>query len=179
MKLDIEKVDLPRQFSGQKFVSVEDIKSSRMSSGATYQTLKTISTVMDDYYLDPLIGFFPVVGDVVSTLTSLPFIFVALFEIRSVPLTLAVTANVMKDSVIGMLPFWIGDILDFFVKANKQNYKLIVGYVEGDQEIKRQVNQTAKVSALIIGVLAFIGYWIGTWAISLGSWLWETVSSMF
>jgi len=178
MKLKIEKVDLPEKFVGQKFVEVEDIKSLRMSSGETYQMLRTISTWMDDYYLDPLIGLVPVVGDVLSTVTSLPFIYVALFEVRSIPLTLAVTANVLKDSVIGMIPFFIGNILDFFVKSNRKNYQLIIGYAEGDKEVKKEVNRTATASAIIIGVLLIIGYYIATWAWSLGSWVINYISSI-
>ena len=30
----------------------------------SYQTIKSVKTLMDDYYLDPLLGLIPVVGDI-------------------------------------------------------------------------------------------------------------------
>jgi len=129
-----------------------------VQGSSSYQMLKSIYTLMDDYYLDPLIGLVPVVGDVFTMLTSLPFIFVALFEIGSVPLTLAVIANTLKDSVVGMLPFYIGNILDFFVKSNKENYRLIVGYVEGDEQVREEVRRTAIRSSILIVLLLLVVY---------------------
>jgi len=159
-----------------KTFSKKSALMKNVQGSTSYQMLKSIYTLMDDYYLDPLIGLVPVVGDVLTTLTSLPFIFVALFDIGSVPLTLAVIANTLKDSVIGMLPFYIGNILDFFVKSNKENYRLIVGYVEGDEQVREEVRRTAIWSAILIAILLLIAYALISLVGSLISTVWGWIA---
>ncbi len=36
-----------------------------------------------------------------------------------------------------------GDIIDFFHRANIQNMQMILGFVEGDEAVIKQVNQRA------------------------------------
>lgn len=61
-------------------------RTKRLGSGADFKILKVIYKVMDKWRLDPIIGFFiPGLGDVITTVFTIPFIFTSIFKLRSVP----------------------------------------------------------------------------------------------
>ena len=141
-----------------------------------YRLIRTIKNVMDRYYLDPFIGlFFPTVGDIFSSVMTLPFLTISLFKVKSLPLTLAILYNMLMDTMLGIIPLWIGDLLDIFNRSYSKNYRLIVGFVEGDQEVIQEVNRKAVLTAVGILVLCFIIYWLTKAVIYLTSELWEWV----
>ena len=144
-----------------------------------YQTMGSLTRYMDRYYLDALIGFVPGWGDAIAVLSVVPFIYFSLRVIRSIPLTLAVLNNALRDVLMGMIPFFVGDIIDFFHRTNIQNMEMIQGFVDGDETIIRQVSQRAWQSAVVLVVLLLlIGLMI--WAlISFGSYLYSLVTSVF
>lgn len=142
-----------------------------LKESASYTMVKGISKVMDDYYLDGFIGFIPFVGDLITLVTGGPAIYVALCKVKSIPLTLAVISNLLLDALVGMIPMWIGNICDFFFKGNKRNYKLIVGFVEDDKEIIKQVNQRAITTLIWIGVLCYLIYLMIGLVADLASWI--------
>lgn len=114
---------------------------------------------LDDYYLDPILGFIlPGVGDAITASFSLPLIYLALFKIRSIPLALALAYNVLLDWLLGMLPFFIGDLIDLFNKAYKRNYSLVVGFLDDDQAIIREVRRKSAYMAAAIVVLCLLIY---------------------
>ena len=66
----------------------------------TFQAMTTIKRIMDDFMLDPIVGFFlPAVGDILSALCALPFIYFSLFKVKSVKLTLACIFNTWPTCV--------------------------------------------------------------------------------
>lgn len=79
--------------------------------------------------LDPIIGLVPFAGDIVSFLISL-LIIIALTR-NGLPTSLIVrmVGNVLLDLLIGGIPI-LGDVWDFFHKANRKNLKLARGYFE-------------------------------------------------
>lgn len=145
----------------------------------SYQMTQTIARWMDKYFLDPLIGLIPGLGDVLSSLLVFPFIYVAAVKVRSLPLTLAVIFNVLRDMAIGLIPFWVGNILDFFNRAYLQNCRLIVGFVEDDREIIREVNRKAFWMGVGIVVCCFLIYWLISIAIAATAWAFNFISSLF
>lgn len=88
--------------------SSEEIKKSR-----SYRLISAMATAMDRYCLDPAIGLVPCVGDVLGSVFALSFIYVSLFKVRSVALTLAVVYYNLIDILLGLLPFWVGNVIDF------------------------------------------------------------------
>lgn len=138
----------------------------------SYKTIQGISRIMDDYYIDPIIGFiFPAgIGDALPALLIIPYVYISLFIIHSIPLTLAVIYNTIKDILLGMIPFFIGDIIDIFNKGYKQNRKLIIGFVEDDREIINDVNRKAVGMAIGIIIVCVLIYFCIKWIIELGSW---------
>lgn len=132
----------------------------QLEEDSSYLLCKNVAKYMDDYYLDPLLGFFlPSVGDMITQLLSLPYIYVSLCKIKSIPLTLAIIYNMLIDVLIGCVP-WLGDIIDCFYKSNRKNYRLIVGFVEDDEQIKHEVNRKALRTAIFIFIVCLIIYWV-------------------
>ncbi len=130
-------------------------KQEEIKQSSEYQLVEKVAFLMDKCFLDPILGFFmPELGDFITSLTVLPSIYVSMFVVRSLPLTLAVISNMMMDTLVGMVPF-IGDVADIFYRSNVKNYTLITGFVEEDKETIKSVNKRAVWTAIFI---AFMGY---------------------
>lgn len=112
-------------------------------------------------------------GDIVSSLVAVPAIYYSLLVVRSVPLTLAVTLNVVADVVLGMLPFMAGDVIDFFFRSYGRNLDLITGYINGDKQVVTQVRRKAVISAIAIVVLLALIVVLLKVAWVLGQWAWQ------
>ena len=134
-------------------------RRQRLMDNKAYQTMEGLTRYMDRYYLDALIGVIRV--------------------IKSLPLTLAVLNNALRDVLLGMIPFFVGDIIDIFHRANTQNMQMIQGFVDGDEAIIKQVNQRAWQSAIVLFVL-FLLIALMIWLlISFGSYLYSLLASVF
>ena len=107
----------------------------------------------DRYYLDAIIGFIPGWGDAFSLLCAAPFVYFSARVVKSVPLTLAIINNALRDILLGLIPFFVGDIIDVFHRSNVRNMAMVRGFVEGDETVIRQVNQRAWQAAAVLGLL--------------------------
>ncbi|MBQ3656362.1 MAG: DUF4112 domain-containing protein [Bacteroidales bacterium] len=126
----------------------------------SYKLVKGISKLFDKYFVDGILGFVvPEIGDILTGVLALPFLYVSMFKIKSLALTLAVLYNTLLDCLIGLVP-WVGDALDFFHRAYSKNYALIVGYVEDDEKIIKKVKRDAVKSAVGIAVFAVACYFL-------------------
>ena len=152
------------------------LRRKRLMENKVYQAMGSVTRYMDRYYLDALMGFVPGWGDAIALLSVVPFVYFSSRVIRSIPLTLAVLNKALRDVLMGMIPFFVGDIIDFFHRANIQNMEMIQGFVDGDETVIRQVNQRAWQSAVVLVVLLLlIGLMI--WAlVSFGSYLYSLVT---
>lgn len=149
----------------------KEAKREELMNTAAYRVMDMTAKYMDKYFLDPLIGLLPGgVGDVLSSFLALPFIYFALVRVKSIPLTLAVICNILKDALLGSLPFFIGDIIDVFNRSYISNLKLITGYVNDDRAVIREVNRKAFWSAVLIVVLCVLIYFVVKWTIELADW---------
>ena len=156
-----------------------ELRRHRLMDNKAYQTMEILTRYMDRYYLDALIGVIPGWGDAIALICVVPFIYFSARVIKSVPLTLAVLNNALRDVLLGMIPFFVGDIIDIFHRANTQNMQMIQGYVDGDQTVIKQVNQRAWQSAIVLIVLLLL-IALMIWAlISFGSYLYSLVASIF
>lgn len=144
-----------------------------------YQTMVSLTRYMDRYYLDALIGIVPGWGDAIALLSVVPFVYFSSCVIKSVPLTLAVLNNALRDVLMGMIPFFVGDVIDFFHRANIQNMGMIQGFVDGDEAIIRQVNQRAWQSAIFLVVLLLLIALMIWLLVSFGSYLYSLLASLF
>ena len=127
-----------------------------MQIDSDFWLLKKIYVAMDQWFLDPILGFFiPGLGDVITASLTIPFIFTSIFKLRSIPLTLAIISNCLIDLLIGLIPV-IGDIGDFAYKSYKRNYFLIVGYVNNDPEVIKEINSKALWACALITVISIV-----------------------
>ena len=149
----------------------------RLEKGKSYKWLQKISAIMDRYYLDAALGFaIPGgIGDAIAAVFSIGYVLFSAIGVRSFPLTLAIMNNTLRDVVLGMIPFYLGDIFDIFHRSNRQNMALIRGFVEGDQAIIHAVNRKAGISILVFILLCVLLYFM----IRLVIWAAQYMFSLF
>lgn len=149
---------------------IKDLKKSK-----AFWLISMITKWADKYFLDALLGFIPSVGDLVSSVFGLPFIYVSLVKVKSISLTLAIIYNYLVDILLGSIPFFIGDAIDFFSKAHVKNLNLITRYVEGDKKTIRQVRSKALLTGILILVLCIIIYFVFRLLIGVTEWTWNII----
>ena len=137
-------------------------KKERVKQSRLYQSMQSVTQWMDRYYLDGVAGMVPGgIGDIVSALFAVVHVYFSAFRLRSLPLTLAILNNTLRDVFLGMLPFFVGDLIDFFHRANTRNMALIDGFLNNDQNVIHEVNRKAVqsgvfVAALVVGIIGAI-----------------------
>lgn len=175
MGMNYEREDQQRETAlakEQERQAEKEAKREALMTTTSYRIMDTTAKYMDKYFLDPIIGLIPGgIGDVLSSFLALPFIYFALVQVKSIPLTLAVICNVLKDALLGSIPFFIGDIIDVFNRSYVANLRLITGYVNDDKAVIHEVNRKATWSAIFIVILCVLIYFIVKWAIELGNWI--------
>lgn len=179
-----KQMDIERSIRKEEQRKAEkEMRRMEIEMSSSYRMVQGIAKFMDKYLLDPIIGFFvPGIGDILSSVLVLPFIHVSLFKIKSVPLTLAVIYNVLIDVLIGLIPFYIGDIIDVFNRAYLKNARLITGFVEDDKEVISEVNRKAAWMGFMILVLCVLIYFMVLLVMKLMDWLgglWDSIVAYF
>ena len=155
------------------------LQRKRLMDNKIYQTMNDITRYMDRYYLDAVIGIIPGWGDVITLFCVVPFIYFSTRVIKSIPLTLAIINNALRDVLLGMIPFFIGDIIDVFHRANTKNMAMIQGFVDGNEIVIKEVNRKAIQSAVILIILLLL-IALMIWAlVSFGSYLYSLIVSLF
>ena len=145
----------------------KEIRKEALRNSKLYHHIKKVTQLADGYYLDFVIGLIPGgFGDILGGLFSLSHVYFGLFKLRSIPLTLALLNNMLRDVFLGMLPFYVGDAIDFFYKSNKKNMALIDGFVNDDKDIIHQVNKKA-IQAAIVFFLLIAGIMLLLWLLVL------------
>lgn len=119
--------------------------------------------------LDGILGLFPGVGDAIGGLLSMVIIYHAhqLGAPKTVLLRMAL--NIAIDSLVGAIPI-VGDIFDFFWKANEKNVRLLDAYQHNPRRVRRR--SAASSAAWITIILAVLGAVIYL-AFALVVWLWR------
>lgn len=151
----------------------KELRRMEIEESSAYQATQTIAKWMDKYFLDPILGFIlPAgMGDTLTSIFVIPYIYVAVCKVRSFPLTLAVIFNVLRDVALGLIPFCIGDIIDTFNRSYVQNARLIVGFVEDDKEIIEEVNRKAFWTGVLILIFCAIIYLLVRLAVQIVEWI--------
>lgn len=151
----------------------------KVETSRTYRLTKRIARWMDRYYLDPIIGFFlPAYGDVVTALLNLPYLYISMLKLRSIPLTLAIIYNLLLDVCVGLIPI-LGDLFDVFNKSYTKNSRLLTGFVEGDRTIIREVNRKALIIGVLCLLLILFIYLLIYLTIQFAGWVGTAISTLF
>ena len=160
----------------------EEIRLQRRAAlmdNKVYQTMQSLTRYMDRFYLDAVIGVIPGWGDAIALLCVVPFVYFSMGIIKSLPLTLAVLNNALRDLLLGMIPFFVGDVIDIFHRANTKNMAMIQGFIDGDETIIRQVNRRALQSAIVLIILLLLIAFMVWLLIFFGSFLYSAIASIF
>lgn len=152
-------------------------KREKLEKDPAYVACAKISKVMDKYMLDPILGLIPGVGDFVTQVLTLPFIYVAATKIKSLPLTLAIIFNTLTDMLVGAIPL-LGDLIDFFHRSHNKNYRLLSGFIEDDKEIKHEVNKKAIFCAIGIAILIYLIYLVMTLVAQFMGHIWDSAGEL-
>ncbi len=86
----------------------------------------TIARLLDKSKIDPILGLLiPGAGDLLSAAIGVYVISVASSRRVSKVLIARMVINLATDTILGVIPL-VGDIFDFFFRANERNMKLLV-----------------------------------------------------
>lgn len=123
-------------------------KIERLENSRSYRLCKSITYLMDKCFLDPLLGFVPLLDSMIGVMCTTVFVYVSLIKVRSVSLTLAVIYNFLRDTAIGLVPV-VGDVADFFNRSYVRSQRLIDGFAYGDEQVVKKVNSQAGLMLLL------------------------------
>lgn len=125
--------------------------------------------------LDGVIGLIPGVGDAISGALSL-LILQEAYQ-RRVPKMILVrmAINILVDTLVGAIPI-LGDIFDFFWKANMKNVELLEDYEYSPQRTYRKATAS---SIFMLGAAFAVLLTLGWLAWSLVQLLWSGLVTIF
>ena len=87
--------------------------------------VRKLSRVMDDYFVDPILGFVvPGAGDLIGAGMGLYTVAYALRRRVSPVVITRMLMNLTIDAIVGAVPF-VGDVFDLGWKAHKRNLALL------------------------------------------------------
>lgn len=146
-------------------------KQEIIRNSTSYKLIHAIALWMDQRLLDPLIGLvMPGLGDALTSVLTMPFLYLSIVKLKSIPLTLAIVCNILLDVLIGIIPY-IGVVGDVFKRAFTRNAALIKGYVEGDKAVMQEIDWKAVGMAFLIVILCGLIYAMFLIAIKIVEWV--------
>ncbi|HLS85140.1 MAG TPA: DUF4112 domain-containing protein [Burkholderiales bacterium] len=117
--------------------------------------------------IDPLIGLFPFVGDLIGVLLSTYILGEAARMGAPKSVLARMAANIAIEGVIGIVPL-AGDAFDAVFKANQRNVRLLDRWLESP---RRTVRRTWGLGALIIGGAAALLVGLTALGVLLAQWI--------
>lgn len=145
-------------------------KQEIIRNSVSYKLVHAIALWMDRRLLDPLIGLvLPGFGDALTSVLAVPYLYLSIVKLKSIPLTLAIVCNILLDVLIGIIPY-IGVVGDVFKRAFTRNAAMIKGYVEGDRAIMQEIDRKAVGMAFLIVILCGLIYAMVLAAVKIMEW---------
>ena len=135
-----------------------------------YNRLKTMTRWLDTQFqgpfgwrfgLDPLIGLIPILGDLVTVCFSIYILLNAFLLGCSYAVFLKMLLNIAIEFVVELIPV-IGQVFDFFWKANTKNLKLLELHMNSPEKAHRHSLWT--LFSVFFIILTFI---VGSLALSI------------
>lgn len=146
-------------------------KQKIIRNSVSYKLVHAIALWMDRRLLDPLIGLvLPGFGDALTSVFAVPYLYLSIVKLKSIPLTLAIVCNILLDVLIGIIPY-IGVVGDVFKRAFTRNAAMIKGYVEGDRAIMQEIDRKAVGMAFLIVILCGLIYAMVLAAVKIVEWI--------
>lgn len=144
----------------QRYMEEEERQAENLANSLSFKMV-WYARKYDEWFLDPIVGFMiPGLGDIISGAAILPSLYVSIFRLHSITLTLAILWIAILDVLAGLIPV-VGDCVDAFYKSNKRASRWIVGYVEDDEDTKSEIRKNAiwgTLSMAAIGMIMYLCY---------------------
>ncbi|MFN8284856.1 MAG: DUF4112 domain-containing protein [Chitinophagales bacterium] len=147
-----------------------------------FQKISKLVTLMDTAFripgtkikfgLDPVIGLFPIVGDLIDYSISAYLLIAMLRNGASGKAVMKMLGNITLDGIIGLVPIF-GRFFDVFYKANRRNLILAVEHFE---EGKHQGSAKPYIIA-VLGVLALIFILLGVLSVYILKYAWHYLNA--
>lgn len=149
-----------------------------MEDKSKFPLLSRVSYLMDEQFrfpgtkfrfgLDPILNLIPIAGDMAGLLISAGLLLAMARKGASNKLVVLMSLNILLDATIGAIPI-IGQLFDFFFKANSRNMKLMKEhYLEGKYQGSGK-NVIITVGIILIVVMGLFCYGV----YHLAVWLWS------
>ncbi len=109
------------------------IKNNRLTDKTKHlATVRKITKLLETEFkiwkfkfgIDPLLGLIPGLGDIISSILSFYIVFVAILHKISPLKIIRMIIYILFDLLIGSIPL-IGDALDFVIRPNVKNLKIL------------------------------------------------------
>ena len=158
----VEKIDLSRLEKvlekANKIYEKENKRLDNIVESPAFVFMASARWVLD--ILDPIIGLLPGIGDSISAMASAPSLYFAIFNAKSIRLTMAILYFTIVDWLVGLVPA-VGDIIDFFYMSHRKTYRICVGFLENDPEVQKEIDKAITslvVLLIILGALLYFAY---------------------
>lgn len=99
--------------------------------------------------LDPILGLLPVAGDLASFAVSATLVMTMARHGASSKLVVLMLLNIGFDAILGSIPI-IGNVFDFFFKANERNVRLLKAHYE---QGKYQGSGKNIIAVVLVGII--------------------------
>jgi hypothetical protein len=105
------------------------------------------------YGLDAVIGLIPGLGDLITTGFSLYILSIAVSLGAGPSIILRMGTNILIESVIDLIPI-VGNIFDFYWKANLKNLELLKRHIESP--VREAIKSRVILSLIAIGLISIL-----------------------
>ncbi|WKK58658.1 DUF4112 domain-containing protein [Sphingobacterium sp. BN32] len=139
--------------------------------------VERLSVLMDSRFrignfrfgLDPILNFIPFAGQIATFIISLILVTVMYRNGASGKIAIKMLLNVTSDAILGSIPL-LGNIFDFFNKANDKNIKLLrEHYYENKHQGsgKNIIFLIVSILAIVITLVIYAMYALSVWLFNL------------
>lgn len=118
---------------------------------------------------DPLMNLFPIVGDLSGFVISAGLLLAMAKRGAGNKMVVLMGINIFLDVTIGAIPF-VGQIFDFYFKANSRNLKLMTEhYIAGKHQGsgKNTLLLALAILFVLLGLLLVLLWKVGAWLLQL------------
>lgn len=133
------------------------------------KSLRALSELLDSKFegpfgirigLDGILGFVPVVGDVVTTLVSFSLL-IAAARLGATPSTLVrMSMNILFENIVDLIPFF-GSVFDIFWKSNLRNLRILEAQLESPARTSVASRWVVTGIILVLSVVLFLLAYLG------------------
>ena len=139
--------------------------------------VERLSVLMDSRFrignfhfgLDPILNFIPFAGQIATFIISLILVTVMYRNGASGKIAIKMLLNVTWDAILGSIPL-LGNIFDFFNKANDKNIKLLREHYYENKHLgsgKNIIFLIVSILAIVITLVIYAMYALSVWLFNL------------